>query len=261
MSINRFLSRRRFIKAMGAAGLAVSAWAGQVFPEIALASSGRSRKQPVAKVPGAPDVPPWTWGAVTDKAELTGAGLDAALALHRKRGSAHAAAAAAGFQLDGTRVGTARYTLAEGNHVLATAWLDGNRVLASYDFESPRDDGYEGQAVLYEISPDLKGKLLAAAVNGKALTRRASGGAVAASEPLTLAAAPVAAEADWCSICCYVDFGCIMPCCDICFWPCLAGPYACIACALWWCSMICPLSLCCNCFCDCNNAWGCSCCA
>lgn len=262
MSVNGFLSRRRFIKMAGAAGLAVAGWMGQVFPEFALANSGRSGTAPSPKVPGAADVPPWTWGTVTSKIEMQGADRDAALALVRQRGSAHAAATAAGFELEGTHVGTARYSLADGHRVLASAWVSGDRVLASYDFETPRGDGYEGQAMIYEISPDLKGKLIAAAVNGKLLKRGTHGATSAASEALVpVSAAAVAAEANWCSICCNVDFGCIMGCCDYCFWPCLAGPQWCIACALWWCSMTCPLSICCRCFCDCNNAWSCGCCA
>jgi hypothetical protein len=259
---NGFLSRRRFLKVAGAAGLAVAGWAGQIFPEFALANSGRAGQAPVPRVPGAADVPPWTWGTVTSKTEMQGAHRDAALAVHRERGSAHAAAAAAGFQLEGTHVGTARYTLADGHQVLASAWLSGDRVLASYDYETPRADGYQGQAMIYEISSDLKGSLLAAAVNGKLLKRGRFGATASAAETLVpIGAAAVDAEAGWCSICCNIDFTCIMGCCDYCFWPCLAGPQACIACALWWCSMTCPLSICCRCFCDCGNAWGCRCCA
>jgi hypothetical protein len=257
--MNGFLSRRHFIKIVGAAGLAIGGWVGQVFPEFAVASSGRSGA-PRPKVPGAADVPPWTWGTVTDKVEVQGTDRDKALALVRLRGSAQAAATAAGFQLEGTHVGTARYTLADGHRVLASAWLSGDRVLASYDFETPRSDGYEGQAMIYEISSDLKGSLIAAAVNGRLLRRGTHGATSGVGEVLAPGSA-VDAEAGWCSICCNIDFSCIMGCCDWCFWPCLTGPQACIACALWWCSMVCPLSLCCNCFCDCNNAWACGCCA
>ncbi len=262
MSVNGFLSRRRFMKIAGAASLAVAGWMGQVFPEFALAKSGRSGAGPLPKVPGAPDVPPWTWGTVTDKVELQGSDRDNALTLHRQRGSAHIAAAAAGFELEGTHVGTARYTLADGHRVLASAWLQGDRVLAAYDFETARSDGYEGQAFIYQISSDLKGKLVSAAVNGRLLKRGTHGAAAATSGALVpVGAAAVEVEASWCSICCNVDFGCIMGCCDYCFWPCLAGPQYCIACALWWCSMTCPLAICCRCFCDCDNPWACGCCA
>lgn len=262
MNVNGFWSRRRFLKVAGAAGLAVTGWLGQLFPEVARASSSESLTRPRPKVPGAPDVPPWTWGTVTSKVELLGTHRDAALATVRERGSADAAATAAGFDLTGTHVGTARYTLADGHRVLASAWLSGDRVLASYDYETSRSDGYQGQAMIYEISSDLKGKLIAAAVNGKLLKRQGHGSNPSAGPAaVVVGAATVDAEAGWCSICCNIDFGCIMGCCDWCFWPCLAGPQACIACALWWCSMVCPLSLCCNCFCDCNNAWACGCCA
>ena len=258
MSINQLLSRRHFIKVAGAAAAATAAWLAQVFPDFALGSAGKAGKRPMARVPGAPDVPPWTWGAVTGKRELKASELHGALAVIQQRGSAPAAAAAAGFSLEGTHVGTAHYSVADGSTVLATAWVSGNRVLASYEIESP-NRGRQSHALLYEVSSDFKGSLIAAAVDGKALTRSSHG----ATNPS--AAAPLGAiadaEAGWCSICCYVDFGCIMPCCDYCFWPCLGGPAACVACALWWCSETCPLAICCNCFCDCGNAWGCGCCA
>jgi hypothetical protein len=208
--------RRRFLKFLSAAGIAIGARVTGLFPEAQLLAKAQVRP---------PDAqPPWYAMKPVKQTEITGAARDAAVkAILESIDFRNVAASLPDVPTSFAQTLAVESVRADGSRVLSVGvTLDETRVIIHHELLGQGSPRTAAQAYMVAAS---KMSLIGKSVDGQAAHSHVSTGALTAAT----------CYGHWCYECCGWDLNHLEECCGSCFFSCLGGVILCVLCVGIWC--------------------------
>jgi hypothetical protein len=213
------LDRRRFLKFLSAAGIAIGARVAGLFPEAQLLAKAQVRP---------PDAqPPWYAMKPVKQTEITGAARDAAVkAMLESIDFRNVAASLPDVPTSFAQTLAVESVRADGSRVLSVGvTLDETRVITHHELLGQGSPRTAAQAYMGAASNGrTTASLIGASVDGQAAHSHVSTGAVTAAT----------CYGHWCYECCGWDITALEQCCGPCFFSCW-NPITCVLCVGIWC--------------------------